>query len=422
MITLIEALNYRCLRYIRQPLDRFHVLVGPNASGKTTFLDVVSFLSDFVSGDLKKALEKRSPNFQDLLFGRDGDRFELALEFAIPDELKQRTAFADTPLECRYELAVAVDPATNEIIVDSEAVRFLSRTKRKVAEPYARSLFPHVVVAPRTLVHSSGTGIRKGLSKSRTGATNFYSEAYKKSGKGWAINLRLGPQKSALANLPEDEDKFPVSTWLKHLMTEGIQTLVLDGRTLRSASPPNQPRHFKTDASNLPWVIDEFRSRYQERFRDWILHLREALPTLVDIDTIEQPWDRHRYLVLQYDGGLKIPSWTASDGTLRLLALTLPAFLPAMQGVFLIEEPENGIHPKAVETLFQALSSVYDAQVLVATHSPVLLGLVEPAQILCFAKNDEGSTDIVRGDQHPMLAGWQREVSLQDYFVSGVLG
>ena len=42
MFTLIEALNYRCLRYVRQPLGDFRVLVGPNASGKTTFLDVVA--------------------------------------------------------------------------------------------------------------------------------------------------------------------------------------------------------------------------------------------------------------------------------------------------------------------------------------------------------------------------------------------
>jgi predicted ATPase len=48
MISLIEALNFRCLRYIRQPLGPFHILVGPNASGKTTFLDVVAFLGQLV--------------------------------------------------------------------------------------------------------------------------------------------------------------------------------------------------------------------------------------------------------------------------------------------------------------------------------------------------------------------------------------
>jgi hypothetical protein len=66
----------------------------------------------------------------------------------------------------------------------------------------------------------------------------------------------------------------------------------------------------------------------------------------------------------------------ASDGALRLLALTLPAYLNDFQGVYLVEEPENGIHPRAVETLFQSLSSVYDAQMLLATHSPVILGIL----------------------------------------------
>ena len=40
MITLVEAMNYRCLRYVRETFKAMiHVLVGPNASGKTTFLD-----------------------------------------------------------------------------------------------------------------------------------------------------------------------------------------------------------------------------------------------------------------------------------------------------------------------------------------------------------------------------------------------
>src|SRR3954463_3424333 len=87
MITLIEALNYRCLRYVRQPMGPFHVLVGPNASGKTTFLDVVAFLGELVSGGIEEAIGKRTQNFQDLTWARAGDFFELAVELKIPDEL-----------------------------------------------------------------------------------------------------------------------------------------------------------------------------------------------------------------------------------------------------------------------------------------------------------------------------------------------
>ena len=89
MICLVEALNYRCLKYVSQPLGPFHVLVGPNASGKTTFLDVIAFLGTLVSDGLEAPVAERTANFQDLLWGRSGDRFELAVEATVPEELRR---------------------------------------------------------------------------------------------------------------------------------------------------------------------------------------------------------------------------------------------------------------------------------------------------------------------------------------------
>jgi predicted ATPase len=141
-----------------------------------------------------------------------------------------------------------------------------------------------------------------------------------------------------------------------------------------------------------------------------------------DVRTVIREEDRNRYLVIEYSGDLSVPSWTASDGTLRLLALTLPAYLPELTGVFLIEEPENGIHPRALECIFQSLSSVYEAQVLLATHSPVFVGIADPDQVMCFGKTVHGGVDIVRGDQHPKLEKWRRETNLGELFAAGVLG
>ena len=71
---------------------------------------------------------------------------------------------------------------------------------------------------------------------------------------------------------------------------------------------------------------------------------------------------------------------------------------------------------------FQALSSTGDCQILCATHSPVFLSLAVPKQILCFARTDEGATDIVSGEQHPRLAQWKRETDLGTIFAAGLLG
>lgn len=125
---------------------------------------------------------------------------------------------------------------------------------------------------------------------------------------------------------------------------------------------------------------------------------------------------------LSYRTGLQAPSWTVSDGTLRLLALTLIPYLDIPDRIFLIEEPENGIHPQAVETVFQALADARDCQILCATHSPVFLSLAELSQILCFARTQDGATDIVRGDKHPRLSQWKKDVNHGTVFAAGLLG
>ena len=110
MITRIEALNYRCLEVHPQDLGPFHVLVGPNASGKTTFLDVVAFLGRLVTDGPEAAVVERTQNFEDLVWGRHGDRFELAIEAAIPDRPSNVPLEEDQYETVRYEVAIGLDP------------------------------------------------------------------------------------------------------------------------------------------------------------------------------------------------------------------------------------------------------------------------------------------------------------------------
>ncbi|MBI4777156.1 MAG: ATP-binding protein [Deltaproteobacteria bacterium] len=420
MITLIEAKNYRCLRYIRQRLEPFHVLVGPNAGGKTTFLDVVSFLGEFVSNGPLAAISARTSNFDDLLWWRTGDGFELAVEAAIPERLK--TLLRDPACETvRYEIALQFDRPSREILIQAEKV--LLKSEVPESPPRQLSIFPSPEESTASIITPTRErGATVVVNKVPHGNDNYYSEVYKETGRGWTPSFKLGPHKSALANMPADEANFPVTSWLKSLLTENVARLMLNSLLIRKASPPGQGRGFKADGSNLPWVVEHFKANAPDRFQQWLSHLRTALPDLEDVDTRVRPDDRHCYLTLKYEGGLTVPSWMVSDGTLRLLALTILSYLPDFSGIYLIEEPENGIHPRAVETLFQSLSSVYDAQILVATHSPIILSMVDADKVLCFAKTKEGAVDIVKGSEHPELRDWKGEANLGVLFAGGVLG
>ena len=49
---------------------------------------------------------------------------------------------------------------------------------------------------------------------------------------------------------------------------------------------------------------------------------------------------------------------------------------------------------------------IYDAQILLATHSPLVARLASLDQLLCFARDDESGTDVVSGPAHPRLRDW----------------
>lgn len=423
MIRRIQALNYRCLRYIDVPLDRYHVLVGPNASGKSTLCDAIAFLSDLVRDGLEAAVARRSRNFQDLVWGRpqSDTGFELAVEFDIPEALRVLMPPGTDFEVFRYQVAVADDGEGPRI----QSERGILRRRRDPTRSVQRDLFPDPPEPPDTILVGGGKpGSRTVLAKSHEGTDSFYVETNPKAGKGWVTTIAFGRYRAALGNLPLSSN-FPVATHVRRMLETGVRRLALNPAAMRTASPPQFGyRGLVTDGANLPWVVRWLRRQHRGEFDEWLRRASAAVADLEDIRVVERPEDRHAYLVLRDATGVDVPSWMVSDGTLRLLALTLLAHLPTRDmgaEAFLLEEPENGIHPSSLNTVRESLSSLEQAQVLLSTHAPALLTLVRPEAVLCFARNEEGATDILRGADHPRLADLQGPVPVDALFAAGLL-
>ena len=402
----IQARNYRSLRHVDLRFDgNFYVLVGPNGSGKSTLLDAIAFLSDYVQQGLDSAVRKRTRNFQDLVWGRPARSpgFELAAEFAVGDQ-----AF-------RYELRVE---ESGDGVRAAHENGYLARLTPEAFAASARS---------SSMVQTSGRKPLQIFGRDEIGdGTWFRSE--NEAGdevrivpdEGSAIGRLSMLQGLSLGNRGELD--FSVSVQVTDALRRGgVQSLQLDSRKLRQASRSNgdDGSRLADDGGNLPRVLDRLKSD-SEGWEQWLALVRLALPGLEDIRIVHREDDRHDYLMVRR-AGVEVPSWGVSEGTLRLFALTVIAHLREFPLAYLLEGPENGIHPTAIEFAYQALSAVYGAQVFIASHSPTLLRCVDAHEVLCVGHDPERGTVIVPGDQHPRLRDWQGSVDDDVFWAADIL-
>lgn len=111
-----------------------------------------------------------------------------------------------------------------------------------------------------------------------------------------------------------------------------------------------------------------------------------------------QPFGSRIYLTLlernmRHGIGMKF----ISDGTLRYIIL-LSILLNKQGGQFVgLDEPEGRLHPDMIHSISEMIKSVsLNRQLIVATHSPLLLNDFELEDILIFEKNEENSTIVKR--------------------------
>ena len=424
MITRIEATNYRCLEKLDVDLSEFAVLVGANGAGKTTLLDIPNLIGECLQAEyvgqafsLKRSgLPPRCSSLSELVFQGQGDHFSIALEAKLPEHVVETlvpvVSAADQQQKekwlrfIRYEIRFEIFNKRDLTITDEHL--FLFSEKDQPERNGIRILGEYPQKQWRTILRrTSGEQSSLRMESKKSSKKNEFSVS----------QTRLALPKVKF----EAESDFPAASWFHDLICRQSLFYQPDLISLQTASPPGLPEEIMPNARNLPWLALELK-KDQGRFQLWVDHIRTALPQIESISVREREEDHHAYFVVTYNGGYEVTSSGLSEGTLRILALTILPYLNNLPSLIITEEPENGIHPRAIESVLQSLSSVYDSQVLVSSHSPIVLAQSKLDQILCARLADNGAASVVSGMNHPQLKDWQGQIDLGALFAAGVLG
>jgi predicted ATPase len=333
------------------PLRSVNVLIGSNGSGKSNFIGVFAFLHAIREGRLRDYVTDAGGAEKILHFGsKTTKQVEVLLSFR--NEVNQ------------YNLALA--PTQDDGLYPySESAYFWD--KSLYASPY------DVPLAPRDQGREAGIS---DPSLTRTA--------------GW-VRTRLGGWR-----LYHMHDTSRSSPMRKTAKVDDNQFLRPDGSNLAAFLYYLQEKHATSYS-----LIRRTVQRVTPFFDDFRLS-----PSRLKPDDIRLEW-RHKRSDQYFD------SSSFSDGTLRFIALATLFLQPKiyLPSVILVDEPELGLHPYAIEMLASLIQQAAgETQVIVSTQSSLLLDHFHPEDVLV-ANRIDGGTQIVRLET-AQLGKWLVDYSL----------
>jgi ABC-type branched-subunit amino acid transport system ATPase component len=145
----------------------------------------------------------------------------------------------------------------------------------------------------------------------------------------------------------------------------------------------------------LPGVYDAIMSRGDDSFSKIARQVRDLFPTVRNI-RVPAVSNSAKCLEVELTSGTRVPAAQMSEGLLYFLAYAaLPYVAPA--SILLVEEPENGLHPSRIRDVMTILKEIAKTtQVLIATHSPLVVNELAADQVTVVTRDAERGTQVRR--------------------------
>ena len=224
----------------------------------------------------------------------------------------------------------------------------------------------------------------------------------------------------------EAEKQEPVAKALRHLLNRCRVYHFHDTSPtsrVRQYCYVGDKRWLMPDATNLAAVLFELKSRQELVYRRIVETIRQVAPFFDDFDL--EPTDS-KDIILNWrhrESDLVFGPHQLSDGTLRAICLISLLLQPKdnLPYLIVVDEPELGLHPYAlnvIASLFQSVSQ--HTQVLISTQSSTFLDGFEPEDIVVVERKGE-ATEFSRPDAG-QLTSWLEDYSLGETWEKNIIG
>ncbi|MDZ5647533.1 AAA family ATPase [Nitrospirillum sp. BR 11828] len=357
----IKVAGFKSIKKVDFDLQpSMNLLVGSNGAGKSNFIGIFRLMNNIVEHDLQLFVGQRGKADKFLHFGAK-----------VTDEIRIDLKFVPNSYHCTL-----VPTATNGLVFKEEYARFY---------PGEIEYQGGIKRFPLAKAGAEETGLPR-YSAGRPSIADRVAQHF----RGWHIY------------------HFHDTSDTAHVKKSGRIT---DARELR-ADAVNLAAYLRRIRQTHPDAYDELVATVQRVapfFHDFILE-----PSPLDPSEISLQW-KHRGTDAFFDAS------DLSDGTLRFICLATLLLQPVLPTTILLDEPELGLHPYAIQLLAGLMRSAASrTQIIAATQSITLANQFSYEDLIVVDREDNAS--VFRRLTESEVAAWLDDYGMGDIWQKNLIG
>ena len=398
MIKRLKVKGYKSLKDVEVRFEPLNIIFGPNAAGKSNFLDALQLLSRMAtSRTLKDAFEPpyRGKPLESFSFEEDGikgllghDTLSFIMEADV--EISETVAAAVSRQIREMRKGKASDTSTSLKQDKQSFVREKNLRYRIQIEIMPRSGMLRVADEYLAALTADGAISRKRAPFLEKIKNRLH---LRMEGQAHPTYYDLYLDHSVLS-MPLYPPHYPHVIAIRQELASWFFFYFEPRERMRAPSAVKEVRHIGLMGEDLASFLNTLRAFDEPQFKAVEKALHMIIPNINGIDVSVNDLGEVELKLLE--GKTPIPSRVLSEGTLRILGLLALGGAKEPPALIGFEEPENGIHPRRIRMVADLLKNrvaTGETQLIVTTHSPILPDMLSNEDLF-ICRKEKGQTVI----------------------------
>lgn len=398
--------NFKSFKDVEIELGKFNVLIGPNASGKSNFIEIFRFLKDIVNHGLDNAVSLQGgvEYLRNIKIGSSRD-FSLKIDydqwstFQIVGERLIRMKLN----EVIYEFALGFTTREEEFEISKDEFTL----KCEFFE----------IEAPERKEKAVGLGTGEIIVSNVKGKLNL---DFNLPEDDILPSYLLGPLPPRTLLL---ETTLPFLIPPLEKVFGSIPIYDFDSKQPRRIAPITGKMELEEDGSNLAIVLENILKNKEKKRK--LSNLVDYLLPFIDDLTVERFVDKSLRLRFRetYTPEQYLPAFAISDGTIDMIALVIAMYFEE-KPLLIIEEPERSVHPSLISRIMEMLKETSEKkQIIITTHNPEIVKHADLNDILLISRDEEGLSTLSRpGEKREVKIFLENDIGIEKLYIKNLLG